>query len=282
MYAKVFAQIYDGTLCTRGPWQSLVTFQQLLVLADQDGNVDMTASAISRRTTIPLEIIELGIAELLKPDPESRTPTEEGRRILPLCEGRSWGWSIVNYKHYRALKREEERREYHREYWHKRKDKHSTKNSTTQPDTTESTGHNTLNQNQPIAEAEAKAYAKAEKQKAFDTQACLVSLGVCQDVIDGWIAHRKSKKAPITKIAIDGAIREAGKAKISLEAFLREWIERGSVGLKADWILADLKAAAGGNQSAADRRIATMDALTGRNRPQPEKDITGESYVITG
>lgn len=123
MYAKVFSQIYDGTLCTRGPWQALVTFQQMLVLADQDGNVDITAAAIARRTTIPLEIIELGIEELLKPDPESRTPTEEGRRLIPLSEGRSWGWRIVNYKHYRDLKREQDRRDYHKEYWHKRKER---------------------------------------------------------------------------------------------------------------------------------------------------------------
>lgn len=155
MYAKVFAQIYDGTLCTKGPWQALVTFQQLLVLADQDGNVDMTASAIARRTTIPLEIISLGIEELLKEDPESRTPTENGRRILPLCAGRSWGWSIVNYKHYRALKREEERREYHRTYWHTRKDKLNKKLN----NSTKSTELNPLNENQPIAEAEAEAYA---------------------------------------------------------------------------------------------------------------------------
>lgn len=159
MYAKVFAQIYDGTLCTKGPWQALVTFQQLLVLADQDGHVDMTAAAISRRTTIPLEIISLGIEELLKDDPESRTPTENGRRILPLCEGRNWGWAIVNYKHYRALKREEERRNYHREYWHKRKDKLNTKLN----NSTKSTEHNTLNENQPIAEAEAEAKAKESK-----------------------------------------------------------------------------------------------------------------------
>jgi hypothetical protein len=117
MYAKIFTQIYDGTLCTRGPWQALVTFQQLLVLADQDGNVDMTAEAIARRTTIPAEIIRIGIEALMLPDPESRTPTEEGRRIVPLSEGRTWGWHVVNYEHYRRLKREEDRRDYHREYW---------------------------------------------------------------------------------------------------------------------------------------------------------------------
>lgn len=142
MYAKVFSQMFDGTLCTKGPWQALVTFQQLLVLADQDGNVDMTAVAISRRTTIPMEIITLGIQELSLPDNESRTPTEEGRRIVLLSEGRSWGWRIVNYKHYRDLKREEDRRAYHREYWHKRKEKINKQTPTqqTQP-------------NQPIAEA---------------------------------------------------------------------------------------------------------------------------------
>ena len=90
MYAKVFSQMYDGSLCTHGPWEALVTFQQMLVLADQEGNVDMTAEAIARRTTIPLNIIKLGIEELLKPDSKSRTPVEEGRRIIPLSSDRDW------------------------------------------------------------------------------------------------------------------------------------------------------------------------------------------------
>ncbi len=123
MYAKIFRQIYEGTLCTNGPWQALVTFQQLLILADPEGNVDMTIKAIARITTIPCEILELGIKSLLEPDTESRTPDQDGKRIIPLCPGRIWGWKIVNYMRYRELKREEDRREYHREYWHKRKDK---------------------------------------------------------------------------------------------------------------------------------------------------------------
>ena len=117
MYAKIFAQIYDGSLCTLGPWEALVTFQQMLVLADQDGNVDMTVEAMARRTTIPLEIIKKGVAALLLPDSQSRTPTEEGRRIILLSDGRDWGWSIVNYAHYRQLKRELDRRDYHKNYW---------------------------------------------------------------------------------------------------------------------------------------------------------------------
>lgn len=143
MYGKLFRQMYHGTLATVGPWQALVTFQQLIILADQDGNVDMTPEAIARETTIPLDVIKAGIESLEQPDPDSRTPAEEGRRIVRLNEHRRWGWRIVNHEHYRKIKREEDRREYHRQYWHKRKAKLNTTQHT-QP-------------NQPIAEAEAEA-----------------------------------------------------------------------------------------------------------------------------
>ncbi len=112
MYGKIFTQIYEGTLASKGPWEALVTFQQFIVLANKHGEVDMTPDAISRRTTIPLDVIQTGIEALEKPDPDSRTPKEEGRRIVRLCESRSWGWRITNYEQYRTLRSEEERREY--------------------------------------------------------------------------------------------------------------------------------------------------------------------------
>lgn len=117
--------MYDGTLATKGPWQALVTFQQLVILADPEGVVDMTVESVARRTTIPFEIIEAGIEALESPDPDSRTPTEEGRRIMRLSESRPWGWRIVNYGFYRNIRNEIERRskrrEYHREYARKRR-----------------------------------------------------------------------------------------------------------------------------------------------------------------
>jgi uncharacterized phage protein (TIGR02220 family) len=117
MYAKIFRAMYEGTLASRGPWQALVTFQQMLILADWDGRVDMTADHISRTTTIPLEIIQTGILALLEPDPDSRSPELEGRRITQISEGRSWGWQIVNFKHYRDLRTAEDRKTYHRNYY---------------------------------------------------------------------------------------------------------------------------------------------------------------------
>lgn len=151
MYGKMYRQMYHGTLATTGPWQALVTFQQFIVLADKDGIVDMTPESISRETTIPLEIIRAGIAALELADPDSRTPDEDGRRIVRLNETRSWGWRIVNYAHYRNLRTEEDRREYHRQYWHKRK---LNKTQPTQTDSSHSTH----------AEANAEANAKTRRK----------------------------------------------------------------------------------------------------------------------
>lgn len=117
MFAKVFESMYDGSLATSGPWEALVTFQQLLVLADRFGDVDMTAEVISRRTIIPLEIIRKGIEELEKPDQQSRDPSHEGRRIVPISPTRAWGWHIVNYSKYAAIRSAEERREYKAAYY---------------------------------------------------------------------------------------------------------------------------------------------------------------------
>lgn len=131
MYGKLFAQMYDGTLGTKGPWQALVTFQQMIILADKSGVVDMTAEALARRTTIPVDIITTGLAELEQPDPDSRSSEEEGRRILRLDPDRSWGWRIVNYDHYRKIRTEEERREYHRNYARDRRAKSRRANDVT-------------------------------------------------------------------------------------------------------------------------------------------------------
>lgn len=101
MYGKIFAKIYEGTLY--GKWEALVTFQQLIVLCDADGIVDMTPHAIAARTSIPLKIIQKGIDILQNPDPFSRTPGQEGRRIELIDAHRPWGWHIVNHAKYQHM-----------------------------------------------------------------------------------------------------------------------------------------------------------------------------------
>lgn len=51
-----------------------------------------------------------------------------------------------------------------------------------------------------------------------------------------WLALRKAKKAPVTETVIQQASREADKAGMPLDDFLRVWCARGSQGLQADWL----------------------------------------------
>ena len=269
MYAKIFAQIYDGTLCTNGPWEALVTFQQLLVLADEEGCVDMTASAIARRTTIPLEIIEKGIKRLLEPDPESRTPTAEGRRIVPLSEGRAWGWQVVNYKHYRQIKREQDRREYHRDYWINKRSKKSTDSTPTQH----------AQPSQPIAEAEAEAEAEAGKTKTARKRAApavlvslpdLVAEGVDEQHATDWLVARKAKGLPLTPTAWAETKAEAVKAGMTPGEAIKTAAGNGWGGFKASWLHEQGRA---GPAPSAHERKAAEAAKWIPKTPMPDFDF---------
>lgn len=114
MFAKVFAQIFDSSIAE--DFQARHVFMDLLVLADVEGAVDMTPSAISRRTNVPLEIVQSALKTLCAPDAESRSKNEQGRRLVPIDSARDWGWRIVNYQHYRELLNESDRRAYFRDY----------------------------------------------------------------------------------------------------------------------------------------------------------------------
>lgn len=51
-----------------------------------------------------------------------------------------------------------------------------------------------------------------------------------------WLQLRKGKRAAVTGTVLEEARKEAGKAGVPLERFLRIWCSRGSQGLQADWL----------------------------------------------
>lgn len=69
-----------------------------------------------------------------------------------------------------------------------------------------------------------------------DPKAYLETLGVSESVIADWISLRKTKKAPATKTAIDGLLRESEKAGWTLSDALAYSCERGWTGFKAEWV----------------------------------------------
>ena len=114
MFAKVFFQIFESSISD--DYLARLVFMDLLVLSDEEGVVDKTTKAIARITNVPLEIIERAIEKLAAPDPDSRSPEEEGRRLVLIDTNRNWGWRIVNYNKYRQIRDEEARRISNRSY----------------------------------------------------------------------------------------------------------------------------------------------------------------------
>jgi len=125
----------------------------LLALADREGFVDMTMPAISRRINIHESVVKQAIEKFLLPDPSSRTPTEDGRRLEAIRE--SFGWRIINYLYYRDLRNEESRREYMKEYMR-------TKRSVNKKVNAANKNVNSKHSKLLLAKAEAEAEAEAD------------------------------------------------------------------------------------------------------------------------
>ena len=150
MYAKLFASIYQGTL--RGNTHGLVVFTNMLAHADAAGWVDMHPRAIAEEVGLTLDQVVDAISELEAPDVESRSPEEEGRRIVRLDEHRAWGWRIVNHAKYRSIRSEEDRREQNRLAQQRFRDKRNADCQGSKP------------RKPPSAQAEAEAEAEERRE----------------------------------------------------------------------------------------------------------------------
>jgi hypothetical protein len=224
LYGKIFDSMYRGTLY--GQWEAIVTFQQLIVLCDADGVVDYTPPAISSITSIPLEIIQKGLEVLAKPDPYSRTPGADGRRIELIDAHRPWGWVIVNHKKYqnlqdsdtvRAQTRERVRR--HRELKRSVTDGNGQKRHT---DTDTDTNTDT------------------DTKKQSNGRAVALPDWLPEEPWNAWLEVRSKNRAPNTPRALRLAVTELAKLKaagqdvraVLEQSTLRGW--RGVFAVKED------------------------------------------------
>jgi hypothetical protein len=100
-----FVKIYGTRLLDSTLWmESLevrVLFLGMLAAADWRGYVDIPSTKVlAHRMNMPLDVCERALAVLEAPDLESRTPDEDGRRVIR--EGS--GWIVVNCAKYREAR----------------------------------------------------------------------------------------------------------------------------------------------------------------------------------
>ena len=231
----------------------------MLAHADSEGWVDVHPKAIAEETGLTIEQVNAAIKELESPDPDSRSPEEEGRRIVLLNEHRSWGWRVVNHGKYRAIRSEEDRREANRIAQQKFRDKNKPPVS---------------NSNQPViqrkhpsaesAQAEAETDTKAGKPKTIGnvSVAILLSEGVSEECANELLSLRKRKKAALTPLAWTGLKNDITKAGYSLNDGIAIMSKKNWASFDGSW-LNNGSNHGNGKQTKFDQLAATAAALTG-------------------
>jgi hypothetical protein len=220
MFAKVFGTLFSSTindapLHVRWTWIALISIPQ-----DEDGVVDMTPQAIARFANLPVEQVTEALDYLAQPDPMSRSDAEEGRRLVPIRQ--TYGWRIVNFKHYRNLKREADRREYMREYMRARR-------GDSESSTTVSSRKHLLAQ---LADTEAEAEAEANKPSRVQRADCDSAFNRCWNLVprkEGRQAARKRFDADVKAIQTAGGadvLKRFSEYTASLEASIRNYAEQ--------------------------------------------------------
>jgi len=105
-YTKLFNSIVTSTIWTEDD-KTRIVWITMLAMSDQNGEVHASVPGLARVAGVTLADCELALGKLLAPDPYSRTPDNEGRRIAPI----DGGWELLNHRKYRAMaSREDEKK----------------------------------------------------------------------------------------------------------------------------------------------------------------------------
>lgn len=96
-YVKLDTDTLDSSLWAESAETRCVWFA-LMLMAGPDGVVRSTAPGISRRANVPLKSTRAALELFERPDPDSRTPDADGRRIVRV----DGGYLLVNYVKYRT------------------------------------------------------------------------------------------------------------------------------------------------------------------------------------
>ena len=112
-WTKLFSSIVTSSVwCTDD--KTFRVWIALLALSDKEGVIDGSVPGMANLCRLSVKEMRAALKKLSSPDPDSRTPEFEGRRIEAI-EG---GWRILNYEKYRqkAMAGEGSRAPYYREY----------------------------------------------------------------------------------------------------------------------------------------------------------------------
>lgn len=102
-FAKIYGTILDSSIWEE-PDHTVRVWIAMLAMADAHGIVRASYSGLRRRCNVSMEKLAEALETLEAPDPDSRNPENEGRRVKKI----KGGWFIYNAKLYRDMRTEEQ------------------------------------------------------------------------------------------------------------------------------------------------------------------------------
>lgn len=91
-YTKLFSDLVDSSIWDEDP-KTCKVWVTLLALANWEGYIRGSVSWLARKARVDLQSCREALDKFAAPDPHSRTPDNEGRRIEVLPDG----WLLLNY-----------------------------------------------------------------------------------------------------------------------------------------------------------------------------------------
>ena len=220
IYAKLFTSIYQGTL--RGNSHGLLVFTNLLAHCDKNGTADIHPRAIAEEVGLTVEQVNAALRVLESPDDESRSPEEQGRRIVRLDEHRAWGWSVVNYCKYRSIRDEDDRREQNRRSQARWRDKHKPASSEISR-VSQSKPQSAHTEAEAESEAEAEAEADTERGSSRVRSARASRLPTNWTLPDDWAQWAKTERPDLDPAKTAEAFSDYWHAKAGRDATKADW-----------------------------------------------------------
>lgn len=109
MYGKYFASTFTGSMFGSGP--TVFAVWGYVIANTVDARVELNPLLLAAALGSTPEAVQTAIDKLCQPDPASRNPDAEGRRLQR--EGQ-YQYRVTSHEIYRAIRNEEDRRAYNR------------------------------------------------------------------------------------------------------------------------------------------------------------------------
>lgn len=106
-FTKLFSSIIDSSVWAESH-TTVRVWIAMLAKCDKKGRVFAAIPGLAHAARVTVPECEHALTTFMEPDPYSRTPDNEGRRIETIAGG----WRLLNHAYYRDLRNEEDRREY--------------------------------------------------------------------------------------------------------------------------------------------------------------------------